>query len=543
MGLFDWLRNFFFEVPKEPDASARPDPKITVPSATPSSTAANVAQKKQVLVAERPARPAPPPKPKPVTLNLEMAQFAPLPDAELKKQAQNLRSRFSSPWFGRRDLIPPASDERTKLIDRGMVGAGLITPEELVEIHKIGDEMARLKPDLLQAERMASHAVEQAKADRQALKKKKKEEAAERKLLHAQRVAHGKATDIIFLGRGVSKGLADRRANVEKLQAARIPMLAHPADVAKALKIPLKRLRWLCFHSEAATRTHYIRFTVPKKNGGTRELAAPHRDLARCQNWILENILEKVPVHTCAHGFIPKRGTLTNAKPHVGQAAVLNLDLKDFFPSIRFPRVRGIFAKMGYSPAAATILALLCTESPRRTVQYAGKTFHVATGPRALPQGACTSPALSNLAARKLDARLQGIATKLGWIYTRYADDMTFSASGEAAQKSGYLLARIRHIAENETFDVNEEKTRIQRVDTAQMVTGIVVNKRPGVPRKLARRLRAILHRAKKEGLAAQNRENKPHFEAWLRGMISYVAMVNPGQGKSLQHAFDSLKA
>jgi retron-type reverse transcriptase len=484
----------------------------------------------------------PRPKPKAPSLNLEMAQFAPLTGDELKKQARGLGSRFGSPWFGRRDVIPPASDERTRIIDRGMVGAGLLTPEELVELHKIGDEMARLKPDLAQAATQAQQAVAQDKEARAALKKKKKEEAAERKRLHAEGVAKRKATDIIFLGRGVSKGLADRRANVEKLQAAKLPVLAQPSAIAQALELPIKRLRWLCFHSEAATRTHYIRFTVPKKNGGTRELAAPHRDLARCQQWILKNILEKVPTHSAAHGFIPKRSTLTNAKAHVGQAAVLNLDLKDFFPTIRFHRVRGIFNKMGYSPAAATILGLLCTESPRRVVQYAGKTYHVATGPRGLPQGACTSPALSNLAARKLDARLEGISTKLGWTYTRYADDMTFSGNPEAAKKSGYLLARIRHIAENERFEVNEEKTRIQRVDTAQLVTGIVVNTRPGVPRKLARRLRAILHRAKKEGLAAQNRQNRPHFEAWLQGMISYVAMVNPAQAQPLQTAFDALK-
>ena len=116
---------------------------------------------------------------------------------------------------------------------------------------------------------------------------------------------------------------------------------------------------------------------------------------------------------------------------------MVNLDLKDFFPTITFPRVKGAFAQLGYSPAVATILALLCTESPRRTVTYAGQTLHVATGPRSLPQGACTSPALSNLVARRLDARLTGLCRKLGWTYTRYADDLTFSADGETATKVG----------------------------------------------------------------------------------------------------------
>src|SRR4029079_11661853 len=132
-----------------------------------------------------------------------------------------------------------------------------------------------------------------------------------------------------------------------------------------------------------------------------------------------------------AHGFVPGRSTMSNAVPHVRRDVVVNADLKEFFPTISFPRVKGVFQELGYSPAVATILALLCTESPRREVTYAGRVWQVAIGPRALPQGACTSPALSNLPARALDARLTGMAQKLGWTYTRYADDLTFSTSGD----------------------------------------------------------------------------------------------------------------
>jgi retron-type reverse transcriptase len=174
-------------------------------------------------------------------------------------------------------------------------------------------------------------------------------------------------------------------------------------------------------------------------------------------------------------------------------------------------------------------------------VTYAGKEFHVATGPRGLPQGACTSPALSNFVARRLDSRLAGIAAKLGWNYSRYADDLTFSADGETTSRIGYLLARVRHIAQDEGFAVNEKKTRVLRQSDAQNVTGIIVNQRMGVPRDLVRRLRAILHRARTEGLAAQNRQNLPHFEMWLRGMIAYIHMVNPKQAAPLRVALEAL--
>jgi retron-type reverse transcriptase len=389
---------------------------------------------------------------------------------------------------------------------------------------------------------MADAAVNRTQAEYEALKQKKKEEAAQRRHLHAEGVAHRKRTDIVFLGRGVSWGLADRRANVEKLQQYMLPVLTTPAELAAALGISVPRLRWLAFHNEAATRTHYVRFNVPKKSGGTRELAAPHKTLRHCQEWILESILDKLPVHGAAHGFTRGRSTVTNAAVHAGHEVLVNTDLKDFFPSITFPRVAGMFRGLGYSPAVAAILALLCTESPRRTVEYAGVTYHVATGPRALPQGACTSPALSNRAARKLDMRLAGLATKLGWNYTRYADDATFSATGEPAGRVGYLLARIRHITQDEGFSVNETKTRVLRQNAAQRVTGIVVNRHVAVPRKLVRRLRAILHHAKTEGLAAQNRNRHENFVSWLGGMIAYVAMVNPDQGRPLQIRFAALR-
>ncbi|MBI4859381.1 MAG: RNA-directed DNA polymerase [Candidatus Riflebacteria bacterium] len=497
---------------------------------------------------DRFSSPQPPPRRPPGArqsrrLDLDIEQFTPLSDSEVKKQARTLGRAWSNPWFGRRDLIPPPEDPRTLLIDRAMVGHGLLTPEELVRIHEIGLEMDKVRPDLAMAKVEAQAAVARTVEERRARKLARQQESARLKKLGAEAVAQRRATDIVYLGPGVSRGLADRRSNVEKLAAASLPVLASPADVAQALGLAVPRLRWLAFHSDAASRLHYVRFTVPKKSGGTRELSSPHRALAAAQRWVLTSVLDKVPTLPAAHGFVKGRSTVTNASVHVNRAVVVNLDLVDFFPSITFPRVRGVFQRLGYSPAAATVLALLATEAPRRTVAYAGKTFHVATGPRALPQGACTSPALSNLVARGLDARLSGIAAKLGFAYTRYADDLTFSGPDEVQNLVGYLMARVRHIAGDEGFAVNEAKTRVQRRNTAQQVTGIVVNQRPNVPRTEVRRLRAILHRAATEGLAAQNRQNHPRFAEWVQGMVAYISMVNPAQGKPLAEALARLDA
>lgn len=470
-------------------------------------------------------------------LQLDVARFSPLRDDQARQAARGLGTAWGSVWFGRRDLIPPADDPRTNLIDRAMVAHGFVTPDELLEVHQVGAEMDAIRPDLAQAGHTAARVVAEDRARRQHLKDQLRAEAAERKRRHVEAVALRKSSDIIYLGRGVSKALADRVSDQVKLQALGIPVLATPGELAAAMGLPIPRLRWLAFHSEASTVSHYVRFSVPKRSGGMRHLAAPRAVLAAAQAWVRTEVLEKIPKHQSVHGFISRRSTVTNAWPHTAREVVVNADLQDFFPSITFARVQGVFRQLGYSGAVATILGLLCTESPRQAVTYGNRRLYVASGPRVLPQGACTSPALSNLVARRLDSRLSGLAKKLEWTYTRYADDLSFSADNEAAQKIGYLLARIRHIAEDEGFQVNETKTRVLRQNTAQKVTGIIVNREPTVERATIRRLRAILHRAKTEGLASQNRENRPNFEAWLRGMIAYVSMVNSRQGQALRAA------
>ena len=484
--------------------------------------------------AQSPPQPAyRPPERKETKLDLDASQFQPLPADQVRQQAMS--TTFSGFWeFGRRDRIPSALDARTQLIDQAMVGQGLITPEELVRIHEIGQQQDELRPELVGAHVLAQRAVQADKEERKRIKAAKKAAAEQRKRDHAARVAANKLSDIIHLGRGVSAGLADRRSNVEKLQQRELPPLSSPADVAKAMGIDIPRLRWLAYHAEASTVSHYVQFVVPKKSGGERTLSAPHMQMAAAQRWVFDHILSKLPAPDAAHGFAKGRSILTNAKPHVGSAVVVNCDLADFFPSITVHRVIGLFRQIGYSPAVATVLALLVTECPRRKVLYNGKPWHVATGPRGLPQGACTSPAISNLIARRMDSRLSGIAKKLGWTYTRYADDLTFS-SAHPSERIGYLLARIRHITGDEGFAVNEKKTRVLKPAARQTVTGITVNTQASTSRRTRRQLRAILHNAKKTGLENQNRSRRANFGGWLQGMIGFVAMVNPRQAIKLR--------
>lgn len=470
----------------------------------------------------------------------------------LSAEALRARALKINPWkaaaIGRRmDIIPPQSDERTALIDRGLILRGLLTPTQIVEIHRVGDLWLRHSNKVHYADSAARVSADAAmvaeKEAAAALKAEKRRQSEARKLARQAEVTKRREEDIIFLGRGVSGRLHDRRSNIEMLGSLNLPVLSSPADVARAMELTIPELRWLCFHAEAMTRPHYVYFEVKKRSGGTRLLAAPHKRLGKAQRWVFHNILIRLALTSEAHGFVRNRSTVSNAREHVGKKLVVNLDLKDFFPSISFARVLGLFQSLGYSPAVATVLALLCTEPPRTLVTHDGSKYWVAAGERRLPQGACTSPTLSNLIVRHLDRRIAGVSKRLGWTYTRYADDLSLSCGEQAKPYMGKVLASVRKIVAEEGFSVNERKGRVQRSGGRQEVTGIVVNEKLGLPRAEVRKLRAILHAAVATGLEAQNRTQRPNFRAYLEGKIGYLSMVDAAKGQAMREALSRVKA
>jgi retron-type reverse transcriptase len=273
-----------------------------------------------------------------------------------------------------------------------------------------------------------------------------------------------------------------------------------------------------------------VRYTVPKRSGGSRVILAPKRELKSLQRRALADLVGKIPVAQAAHGFVPGRSITTNARLHMGKRVVIRLDLKDFFPSITFPRVRGVFIAHGYSYAVASALALLCTEYDREPFDREGERFYVSVGPRHLVQGAPTSPALANLVAWRLDRRLMGLAAKYGFSYTRYADDLTFSGDDPAI--AGRLITNVRRIVADERFTLNDAKTRVARRSRRQVVTGLVVNDQVATPRQLRRRLRAMLHNAQRDARGNGMAEKEPALSgatfSHARGLVAFVNAVNP---------------
>lgn len=247
-------------------------------------------------------------------------------------------------------------------------------------------------------------------------------------------------------------------------------------------------------------------------NHGAKErtVHAPSERLKWVHDAILRHVLERADPGDHVHGFVRGRGIASNAREHMGQDVVVNIDLRNFFPSISAARVYGIWTKVfGFGPRTAWILTALTT--------FEGH----------LTQGFATSPMVANLVARRLDQRLLGLAHSKGLVYTRYADDLTFSGCGH--RDVSWLVAAVKDIARDCGHEVHPEKIAIMRKGRRQKVTGLVVNGdhgRPRIPVRTMMDLRsACLH------WQQQSAERKAEITGW----ISYVHSINPEKADMLR--------
>jgi RNA-directed DNA polymerase len=344
----------------------------------------------------------------------------------------------------------------------------------------------------------------------------------------------------VYLGRSVQPWL--RFEGGDPLQAAvfGVPALETFADIAGLLGLDERRLVWLCYQPDDPGVDHYHRFTVPKRNGEQRPISAPKTDMRAAQQVIAREILAKAPIHDAATAYRPGASIVANARQHAGQAVVIRLDIADFFPSITRKRVKGLFQTFGYSEGVSAILAVLTTDTPR---YRAGEPSPLLGIPdrvlydyvdASLPQGACTSPAISNIVCHRLDARLNGLARKHGFTYTRYADDMIFSHPSVDAPV-GRLISSAVVILGEEGFQPNPAKARITRAHQRQIVTGLVVNDGVAIPRADLRRFRAILHSAERDGFEHASLTLGKDVREYARGYLSFIQMVEPEKAARLR--------
>lgn len=332
-----------------------------------------------------------------------------------------------------------------------------------------------------------------------------------------------------------NRNIRDLLPDEEQLQRLGLPLWLTEDDLAKALGITTGHLRHFSIHRERERAPHYVTFSIPKRTGGRRTIMAPKKRLKKILRQINAMLVSKLPVSQYAHGFRAGRSIKTAAAPHAACAAVIHMDIKDFFPSVHFGRVRGLLIHCGYSYPVAATLAVLMTEAERQPVEIEGEIFHVPITSRYCVQGATTSPGLCNAILAKLDKRLAGLAQKLNAQYTRYADDLTFSFKDEPGKKLPLLIKVAREIIQAEGFTINSKKTRVMRHGRRQTVTGVVVNETVGLSRQERRRMRALAHRLSQ---MRANGSMNPQLLNYFRGRLAYLHMLNPAQADKLKPDF-----
>ena len=323
---------------------------------------------------------------------------------------------------------------------------------------------------------------------------------------------------------GVTRWLTEP-AVMQPAEAARnwgLPAIVSEGELADWLCLGVQELAWLADLRGTASPGHYHYQTVSKQSGAVRLLEAPKVRLKAAQRRILREILDLVPGHGAAHGFRAGRSIRSFVAPHVGQAVVLRMDLRDFFPSIGRARVQAVFRTLGYPEAVADLLGGLCTNA----APMGGPLYRQPH----LPQGAPSSPALANLCFFRADCRLAGLASAAGLQYTRYADDLAFS--GDSVSEA--LVARVGAIAFEEGFAVQFRKTRLMRQGVRQHLAGLVVNSVCNVKREEFDRLKATLHNCAQRGAGGESRDV-------LAGRVGFVESVNPARGRKLRAILDRI--
>ncbi|MEM9790501.1 MAG: reverse transcriptase domain-containing protein [Planctomycetota bacterium] len=265
-------------------------------------------------------------------------------------------------------------------------------------------------------------------------------------------------------------------------------------DVANLLEVPLKLLTYILYG--ARERSKYETFSIAKKSGGTREISVPPKNLAILQKKLASVFLNIYQPKPASHAFLRRRSVVTNASNHVGQAWVLNIDLEDYFPSIHIGRVKATFCAEPYrvGDGAAVVISQICCNDPEGI----------------LPQGAPTSPIVSNIVSRPLDDALMRFAREHKISYSRYADDLTFSsrqasvpdqlALRDTTSNKWRCASEFESLINSCGFQVNGKKTRLATGARRQEVTGVTVNEQLNLERRYIRNIDSMLFSWSKYG-------------------------------------------
>lgn len=343
---------------------------------------------------------------------------------------------------------------------------------------------------------------------------------------------------------------------VARQPGAALPRVDTVVDLARLLDLTVDHLDWFADTRSWNRRArsgplHHYRYEWRHRSGRTpRLLEVPLHRMRTTQRLVLDELLVHLRVHDAAHGFVRGRTALSGAGRHVGRRVVVSADLESFFSAVQARTVYGVFRRAGLPEPVAHSLTGVCTHAVPVAVLRAmppggspeeRHRLRSLLASAHLPQGAPSSPALANLALRRLDSRLSGWADAVGATYTRYADDLAFSGDDALASRADAFLRGVGRIVESSGYTLNRRKTHVRTAGVRQSVTGVVVNERPTTGRRESDTLKAILHNCARTGPAEQNHGGHPDFRAHLSGRVGWVEQVHPARGARLRDLFDRI--
>ncbi len=308
----------------------------------------------------------------------------------------------------------------------------------------------------------------------------------------------------------VANQIQEREDLLSLLNKIRKDIVGDNGSESKFFPFTMKHLLYYCNPNHTFHR--YTQFKIKKKSGGFRLITSPRNSsymfLLQSLNELLKSMY--TPAQS-AMGFTEGRSVVTNANVHKGQNYVVNLDLKDFFPSIEQPRIwkRLQLAPFNFPSSIANVIAGLCSMKETRTDTTGNDVVTYV-----LPQGAPTSPIITNMICDTLDRRLLGLSKRFGLRYTRYADDITFSSMHYVYAKDGVFRKELTRIIESQGFTINEAKTRLQKLGSRQEVTGIIVSDKLNVSKKYIRNIRNLLYIWERYGYSVAMSRFLPKYRA-----------------------------
>ena len=286
------------------------------------------------------------------------------------------------------------------------------------------------------------------------------------------------------------------------------------------------------YSNPKVSKNKYHKFSIPKKSGEERIIHAPKKGLKAIQRTITDLLTLIYEPNICVNGFVPKRSIINNAIPHVSKNYVYNIDLKDFFPSIDMRRVKACLKlpPFNLNDKTAFLVANICCEKLTVSKEVNGviKNYEALV----LPQGAPTSPIITNIVSQRLDRRLIGIAKRFGLTYSRYADDITFSSDHNIYQNNSEFITELERVISAENFRINESKTRLQKSAYKQEVTGLIVNEKVNVNSRYIKDIRMKLYLWESYGFERANNIFQKDYA--IDKMILPPNMINVINGKLL---------